>query len=224
MLVDSPMRRETRMRLNDAGLIVTEAEAALIRPSTSLAALQPTFEAAAFLGAAGVLCVFFDQDSEEQIAEQVAAVSSMMARFHLQCLIEFLPSSAIRSLDAAQRILDRVGADNTGIICDILHLVRSGKDPTSFGRFDTRLVKSAQINDNILDKSLNSSEKFEEAMTGRAFLGDGNFPVRDFVLRLPHSVPIGLEVLSSDFLGQDRTAEQMAVICADNIRKYFDIH
>jgi sugar phosphate isomerase/epimerase len=223
MLGDSPVRCETRMRLNDAGITVTEAEAALIRPGTNLGALEPIFEAAAYLGAVGLLCVFFDQVDEEQIAEQVAAVSSMMAPFKLQCLLEFLPSSALRSLSAAQRILGMVRSDNTGIICDILHLVRSGSAPSGVGAFDTRLIKSAQINDNQLEKILNPSELFDEAMTGRAFLGDGDFPVREFVARLPRSVPIGLEILSGEIHQHNRTPEEMANYCVDNIRKYFDL-
>jgi sugar phosphate isomerase/epimerase len=223
MLANSAMRRETLTCLNDTGITLTEAEAILIRPKTRLEALEPTLEAAAYLGAAGVLCVFFDHDNEEHLAGQVSTLSVMMAPYRLQCLIEFLPSSAVRSLQAAQRILDKVTAKNTGIICDILHLARSGMNPDDFGAFDTRLIKSAQISDNMWDKQLSRAEMFEEAMTGRGFLGDGDFPLRDFVLRLPDHVPIGLEVLSGDNFARAQTPEQMAAFCATNVRQYFDI-
>jgi sugar phosphate isomerase/epimerase len=223
MLGDTPARRETRRRLLDTGLTIVEAEAALIRPRSKISSLEATAETAAVLGAAGVLCVFFEQADEGQISDQVSELCALFKPYNLKCLVEFLPSSALKSLVGAVRVCNRAGLDKAGVICDLLHLMRSNGSIAELRELSRGGIATAQINDATLEASNDTETLFAEAMSHRRFLGDGNFPVREFVDNLADDIPISLEVLSKEFLDRGWTADQMAQYCARNIVRYFNI-
>ena len=83
------------------------------------------------------------------------------------------------------------------------------------------LIVSSQINDGPVDFPYDGTNWWKEMALARAFLGDGDFPVREIVDALPSDIPIGVEVLSEEFQERGLSPTAMAQYLMDNVKGYF---
>jgi len=218
---DTPFRRETRRALDERGMVLLEAEAAVVTPQTDLAELHPYMESAAALGAVGVIPVFSGHTSEAQVADQLAAFAAQAKGYGLKALIEFIAVFAVSSIAMAERVIRASGADNCGIIIDSLHWTRSGGTAEDIRGVDPALIASSQISDGLRDFPNDGQNWWHEMSHARRFLGEGDFAVKEMIAALPAHVPIGIEVISAEFQQRGLGPRQMAQFAMDNARAFF---
>ena len=128
---DTPMRRETKRRLDDTGVVFFDVSTCRLEPDSVMEEFLPTIETAAYLGATCVNVNGNDPD-EGRLTDRFAALCAAGAEHGLRAGIEFMMSTFVRTLADARRLIERSGATNAAITVDALHLARSGgRRPTS---------------------------------------------------------------------------------------------
>jgi sugar phosphate isomerase/epimerase len=221
MLGDTPMRRETRARLVGTGIEVTEAEVVVITPDPDLTSLRPYLESARYLGCKGAGCALFGDQSEQQMIDNFAAFAELCADYGQQPLVEFIPLSALKTLQDAARVVSGAGVTNA-IIFDCLHFARGGGIPAELDLIDPALIYSAQLSDGPLTFP-DIGDNWWNEMSHRHFLGEGEFPIRELVSRLPDQAFVDIEVISEEFLDRDLPPAEMAKYAMRNFCSYFGL-
>jgi sugar phosphate isomerase/epimerase len=221
MLGDTAMRRETKARLIGTGVEVTEAEVVMITPDVDITSVRPYLESATYLGCKGAGCVLFGDQSEQQMTDNFAAFAELCAEYGQQPLVEFIPLSALKTLQDAARVVSGAGV-TSAIVCDNLHFARGGGVPAELDLIDPALIYSAQLSDGLLTFP-NVDDSWWNEMSHRRFLGDGEFPIHELVARLPKDAFVDIEVISEEFLDRDLAPAEMAKYAMGNFCRYFDL-
>jgi sugar phosphate isomerase/epimerase len=125
MLGHSRSRKETRQALEETAVSVLEVEAVWITEDTHVSSLEALLDAAADLEARFIDVVCFDPDVN-RASETFAELGQVAASFCLRCSIEFLGFSAVPTIDAALRMVDRVATPGAGVLIDPLAVFRTG--------------------------------------------------------------------------------------------------
>jgi sugar phosphate isomerase/epimerase len=193
MLGDTPMRRETRRRLEDTGVALYDAATCRIEPDTDVEDFRPMLESAAYLGARR-FGVNGNDAHEERLAERFAALCALGAEYGLGAGLEFMMISQVRTLADAARLIGRAGATNAALTIDATHLARSGGTPADVAALDPALISYVQLSDG--PAQLAAEHFLYEAGSERALPGMGDFPLRDLVAAVPDDMPLGVEAPS----------------------------
>jgi sugar phosphate isomerase/epimerase len=191
MLGDTPMRRETRRNLLDAGIGLFSIEALLLTPETDVGRYAGLLATAAYLGAHGALVVGLDPE-EDRLVDRFAALGELGASFGIALQLEFMLFSEVKSLPQAVRIVRRSGVATAGVVVDALHLFRTGGTPADVALLEPALLSSVQLCDG--PGTVDAGRIIEEARCDRAFLGEGEFPLVDLLAAIPESAPVALEI------------------------------
>jgi sugar phosphate isomerase/epimerase len=134
-----------------------------------------------------------------RMMEAFAPLCRQAAERGTNILFEMLPAqfSRVPSLDQVLSITRGSGADNGGIMLDILHLQRIG---IGFGELLRKLTADDLIGVEINDGSLAMPKRFEDSVVNKRLLpGDGEFDIAAFLQTLwslGYDGPIGVEVLN----------------------------
>jgi sugar phosphate isomerase/epimerase len=106
--------------------------------------------------------------------------------------LEFMPMSTLRTIGDAQRVIAESGARNVGLLIDSLHLARSGAGAAEVRALDPAAILLTQLCDAPAERAP-STTLFDEAMSGRMYLGDGGLDLAGLVAALPAEAEIELE-------------------------------
>jgi sugar phosphate isomerase/epimerase len=193
MIGDTPMMRETLVRLADTGIRVLDVEVLRLRPDSRHEDALRILDVGARLGARGVLVICNDPQ-EERLAERFAAVCEATAERGMRACLEFMIFSSVKTLADALRILDRVAHLASAVLIDALHLQRSGGTPADAAALPPDRLPYAQLCDGPFHPVRPpEGVALTEARTGRLFPGDGELPLRDLVDALPPSASLAVE-------------------------------
>src|SRR5262249_35749894 len=91
-----------------------------------------------------------------------------------------------------QRVIADSGAPNVGLLIDSLHLARSGAGAAEVRALDRAAILLTQLCDAPAVRAP-STTLFDEAMSGRMYLGDGGLDLAGLVAALPVDAEIELE-------------------------------
>lgn len=193
VLGDTPMMRETLVRLADTGIRVLDVEVLRLRPDSRHGDALRILDAGARLDALGVLVIANDPE-ENRLVERFAAVCEAAAERGMRACLEFMIFSAIKTLPDALRVLDRAAHPAGAILIDSLHLCRSGGTPAEVAALPPERLPYAQLCDGPFAPVRPPEEvALTEARTGRLFPGDGGLPLRDLIDALPPDAALALE-------------------------------
>jgi len=193
MLGDTPMMRETLARLADTGLRVFDVEVLRIRPDRSHDAELRILDAGARLGARAVLVICNDPD-EERLVGRFAAVCEAAGERGLRAGLEFMIFSSVKTIEDAQRILDKVAHPAGAVLVDALHLQRSGGTPADVAAIAPDRLPYVQLCDGPFEPIRpDEAVALTEARTGRLFPGDGELPLHELLDALPAGRPLSVE-------------------------------
>jgi len=160
--------------------------------------VAPAIDATAELGAPILVANGFDPDTGRFTA-LLARYCEAAAASGIQVALEFLPYSAVRTLDDALRIVEATGAENAGVLLDALHLERSGGVPADIARIPAKRVAFAQLCDAKRWTGPRTDEALQnEARTARLPAGTGELPLYAFLDALPAGTEIEYEVARAD--------------------------
>jgi sugar phosphate isomerase/epimerase len=189
---DEALIRQLLGRLRDTAIAVLDVESIWIEPDTDVAALRPALEVGQRLGARNVLTMGNDPD-EARLTDCFARLCEEAARFDLRVNLEFAAFTRAPSIQAAQRIVDRAGQANGGILIDALHLARSGGTPADIRRIDPRRLAYSQLCDARGPRPATDDALRREARLDRHYPGTGDLPLTEILDALPAGLPIGVE-------------------------------
>ncbi|MFC7557304.1 sugar phosphate isomerase/epimerase family protein [Pseudoroseomonas wenyumeiae] len=143
---DRPLLHRIRAAMRDTGIGILDVEAFWLFPDTDVACWHPALDLAVELGARHVLTVGNDPD-RGRLAANFASLCEAAAQRELRIMLEFIPYSALRSLQDAADLLAAVRPADAGILVDALHLSRSGGHPSELARHDPGLFSYAHLCD-----------------------------------------------------------------------------
>jgi len=206
MLGDTPMVRETLVRLSDLGLSVLDIEVIRLKPDLGTGDIEPILEAGARLGARHVIVVSDDPD-RQRTAAAFSALCDQAVPFGIRPVLEFMVFTAVRTLDDAFAIV-RGSPPSGGILVDALHLERSGGDPPAV----KGLAASAperfpylQICDFAMSVPHDDLALRTEAREDRLLPGEGAAPLGALLDALPAVRTLSVEVPVARLRGAEPT-------------------
>lgn len=188
--LDAALLAETAARLNGEGVRLYDAVGVALRADTEVADYEPLLDTAARLGAAGIMLTVWDDDTARR-GDRYADFCARAARRGLNASVEFLPWSALRTIDDAARLVEASGAANAGIMLDCLHLFRSGGSVEALRRHVGK-IRYAQICDAPALAPL-PDDLMAEARQLRRNAGEGELPLGEIFALLPPDLPASVE-------------------------------
>jgi sugar phosphate isomerase/epimerase len=194
MIGDTPLVRETRVRLDATGVAVLDVEIFRLRPDTDVARdCTAAMETGAWLGAKHMLVAGNDPD-EARLADRFAAVCDLAARYGMAANLEFMPWTDAKDLTQAARIVERAGRANGAILVDAFHLSRSRSRVEDLARIAPSRFRYVQLCDVPAELPPTMEGILFEARGERRFPGEGELDLVALLRALPPGLPVSLEV------------------------------
>lgn len=206
-----------RRRAEDLGVRLSNVSAHQFYPDVDWTHLAPVVEATARLGSPMIVANSFEPDEARFIA-LLARYCAEAAGAGIRIALEFLPYSAVRTLDDALRVIRGTGAANAGLMLDVLHLNRSGGSAADIARVPPERLFFAQLCD-ARPRAPGGSpqELMAEARTARLTPGEGALPLYDFLDALPDDLEIEWEIARADMAARP-PLEKARIARADSDR------
>jgi sugar phosphate isomerase/epimerase len=220
ILGDASAARALCQRAADRGIRLSNVSAYQFYPDVTWEHVAPVIDTTHLLGIPMVVVNCFDTDESRFIAlfsRYCAAANAAGMRVAL----EFLPYSAVRTLEECLQVLERCGAVNAGVLLDSLHLDRSGSSPADIAAIPPEKIAFAQLCDAVkLTGPRTDTELLQEARTARLPAGEGELPLFDFLDALPMGLEIEYEVARLDMA--NRPAHEKAQAAHEDARRFMD--
>lgn len=188
---DVALRRELKAALADTGVHIGLGEGFRVRTDGDLADAGPALDIMAELGTRRINAVSMEPDMA-RTHDQLAVLAEQVLARDMMFIVEFAPTNAISTLDAALAAVDHVGRDKARIMFDAMHFFRTGGRVEQIRALDPDLIGYAQLCDAPLVSR--HATYMEEAMFDRRMPGEGELPLTDWLAALPGTLEIGLEV------------------------------
>lgn len=184
-------------RLADTGLTALDIEPVILGRGAD--AGEQLVDAAGALGVPFLL-VAGGPASHAEAVERVGALCAYAAQAapRLTVVLEFLPIFTIGTMAAAVAVVDEVGAGNSGVLVDTLHLARSGGSAAELGALAAArpgLFPYLQLADAGALAPVGATALREEALHGRLLPGEGDLPLDEMIAAVP-GVPVSVELRS----------------------------
>jgi sugar phosphate isomerase/epimerase len=208
LMNDKAMMRQTKARLADTGLHVLDIELVKITPGIDVAALEPMLTAGAELGARHVIVAPYDPDLS-RLADRLAAIADLAARYGIMPVMEFFPWTNVSNLHKARAIIETAGRANAGILVDTLHFDRSDSSLAELDDMPSRLLPFFHFCDAPAEKPGTVEGLLHTARAERLPPGDGGIDLCAIAAHLPKHIPVALEV-PMDALTRERGPEEVA--------------
>jgi len=186
--------RAVKQRLDDLELVPVDMEVIRIGPQGDHG--DAMIDIAGELGVSNLLAISLFDDPV-QTAERLAELSERAAQVNLRICLEFMRFTPVRNLQDALGIVSMADHPNTGILIDLLHVVRSGTTFEEIANASAQLFPYAQWCDAPFQPSgWSDPEIITDALDARSAPGEGELNVLDFEALFDVAVPFSLEVRS----------------------------
>lgn len=189
LVSDTVARSRTKSALSASGVSLDLAYPFTVTGRSEPEQFVALMDAAADLQAKAINLLVYDRDEARRV-DRVSAVVAMAGERGMGSVIEFYPSSAIKSFDEAKALTRAVGRSDLHVNVDLLHLYRSGGSVADLAK-DAGLIGFAQLADGPLETP---QDKDFEAGRNRTAVGAGALPVEAFLRALPKGITLSLEV------------------------------
>jgi sugar phosphate isomerase/epimerase len=213
---------DMRAMLDDHGLTLTDADGcfdwvpvssatdSMRGPMRQRVPREEFFEVCAALGGTTVVAVHRTDAGlhPDRDIEGFAALCDDAARHGLRVALEFFPFSNVPDLGTAWRVVSEADRANGGLVVDLCHHVRSGRDDGLLARIPPDRIYTVQLADG---PAAAPADLAAEAMYQRMMPGAGDFGVAGFVALLDAMgvrAPCGPELYSPSF--DERPAGEVA--------------
>lgn len=219
--------REVRDAARDNGLRVLDAEVIWLRPGSGNPDHLRALDVAAEIGAANVLVVSSDPDSDATL-EKFIALCEHARSMPLRVALEFGAFTDVPTLEAASSILARAAQPNQALLVDALHLSRSGGRAEQLRHLPVEWFSYAQLCDAPATgpSPQDRAAIREEAVDARLCPGEGELPLAELVRALPASLPLSVEVRSRrlrnqypDFTARAQVVKRLTSEWLDRLRR-----
>lgn len=219
VLGDTAMRRETRRRLVDTGLVLFDASTCRLEPESGIDDFRQALETAAYLGACSVNVNGNDQDAD-RLCDRFAALCALAAEYGLGVGLEFMMSTQVKTLGDALALIGRSGAANATVTVDALHLARSGGSPAQVAALDRAQISYIQLCDG--PARVPPEGYAWEAATERSLPGEGELPLPALVEAVAPDVLLAVEAPSQRRRARGVPADAYASRAMNSLRVLLD--
>lgn len=210
-LISSRPAQDAVQRALDLGDVrVLSVAAHYLGEAVTVQHFLPVFEVAAALDATYVCVSNYDPDAA-RAAQALAALCERAHAYRLRIALEFVPYSATRTLAQARGLVREAGAENLGILLDLMHFIRSGSSLADVESLPASSLSYVQLCDGPLDAP-DPSRLAEEARGARLLPGHGEFPLQRIYAALPAGIAFEIETPNSAL--QSVAREQVAAAAA----------
>lgn len=218
VFADRALLRATVDALAETALPVYDIEVIRIEDEMRVPDFRALFEAGAELGARYAVAIGISAD-EAFVTEHLAELAALAEPYGIRLIIEFMMRGGIRTLDAAQRIVDATGRDDVGILVDALHFYRSGATLDALAAVEPRRLPYMQINDVRDFERLRDARPAKDVVWKKVLPGEGNLRLRELIQTLPASIPISIEAPgpAGMSLADAETYARYARTCLDGV-------
>ncbi len=177
------------------GLVCTDVLALVIRrdDKTTMAAVEAMRPAVQALQPRGVLSMVWTRIREESLDR----IGRAAERLGVPLLLEFAPGGIPTAADA-EAAVRAVGPEHALLLADAFHVFRAGTTLDMFDRIPPEHLALVQFDDAV---AAMSDDYMVEANDRRAWPGEGEFPLSDFVAALRRQQwdgAVSVEVLSEE--------------------------
>jgi sugar phosphate isomerase/epimerase len=218
---DTPMRRETKARLDDTGVTLYDASTCRLEPGTNIDDFRPMFESAAYLGAQRFNVNGNDPD-EKRLTDRFAELCALGNEYDIRAGVEFMMITCLKTLTDAVGLIERSGATGAGLTIDAVHLARSGGAAADVAALDPALVSYVQVCDGPAEMP---PDKFVwEAGTERMLPGEGSLPLRALIEAVGPDLLIGIEAPSQRRRDAGVTPEDYAKRAMESLQNLLRDH
>lgn len=202
------------------GVRISSVSGYYFSPQVQPSHLRANVEAARAVGAPMILQGCFDDD-HARVAALLRDYAAAAADAGIRIALEFMPMSGLKDLRQTLAVIDACGARNVGILVDTLHLARSGATAADVAALDASRIYLTQLCDAPASLSATST-LFDEAMSGRMYLGDGQLDLAGVVRALAPGAELELEtpVVADAHLPPAARARKAAAAA----QRFFDHH
>ena len=191
-----------------------------ISPKVQIGHLVANVEAARAVGAPMILQGYFDPD-HARVVPLLRDYAAAAQDAGVKIALEFMPMSELKTIGQTLEVIAASGASNIGLLIDTLHLARSGATAADVAALDPSRMYLTQLCDAPAQLAATTT-LFDEAMSGRMYLGDGGLDLAGVVRALPPDAEIELEtpvVADAGLPGPQR-----ARLAAQAAQRFFDRH
>jgi sugar phosphate isomerase/epimerase len=201
------------------GVRISSVSGYYLSPQVQPSHLRANVDAARAVGAPMILQGCFDDHA--RMAALLRDYAGAAAGANIRIALEFMPMSGLKNLHQTLALIDACGAPNVGILVDTLHLARSGATAADLAALDASRIYLTQLCDAPARLPADSS-LFDEAMSGRMYLGDGQLDLAAVVRALAPDAELELEtpVVADAGLPSAERARK----AADAAQRFFDRH
>jgi len=162
LMRDATMLRETKVAIAETGVGILDLEFIRITPEIDVNSLERFMATGAELGARHVITAPYDPDLS-RLADRLAAIAELAARYGLGAVLEFFPWTVVPSLGAAVDLVEAAKRADIGILVDTLHFNRSG---SRLGQLEA-IPASRLPFVHVADAPVQDSYSTEELLHGR---------------------------------------------------------
>lgn len=199
-------------RLQSRGVALNNAEVFSLRSGIEPAIYREGLRRAGRLGAR-VATVHVHEPSPAAAQRMLAEFADLAAEQGLRAALEFTSFSAVRSLDAALILLDKLQHPAACLAVDALHFFRNGGDPSRLPTLAPEQIGYLQLCDGPHDQP---SDLYHEAIAERWLPGTGDFPLSELLAWAGPGTMLDVEVpREADRInGLDAAARAAATVAA----------
>jgi len=193
LLNREPLLQETRARLRDEPVVVSDIEVLVIDPATQVRDCVRLFEVSAAFGARRLVVCVNDTDAS-RARDRLAELAGVAAACGLTLVLEFVPYLAVATLDEACALVTATRAPNVGVLIDAIHFDRSGHRASDIARFPARLFPCVQLCDARAGRPATMDEIIRQAREERLYPGEGGIDLAAMLRALPPELPVSVEI------------------------------
>lgn len=193
LLNQEALLRETRARLRDEPLSVSDIEVLVLDAATQIRDCTRLLEVSAAVGARRLVVCINDTDAS-RARDRLAELAGLAAACRLTLVLEFVPYLAVATLDQACMLVEASGARNVGVLIDAIHFDRSGHRAAEIARFPARLFPCVQLCDAQPGRPASMDEIIRQAREERLYPGEGGIDLTAILRALPPDLPVSVEI------------------------------
>ncbi|MCE5202468.1 MAG: sugar phosphate isomerase/epimerase [Synergistaceae bacterium] len=185
----------TKQAMEDTGMEIYDIELARIADGVDVRNYERSFEAAARLGAKGMISSIWTDDKEYYI-DQFATLCDLAAQYDLTVNLEFPTWASVYDMKGVREVIDTVKKPNAGIMLDTLHVYRSRVSMEELEACPKELYNLAHICDGPAEiPALTDKEALiHTGRDERYYVGEGAIDVAGMVKRMRPDTVLSIEL------------------------------
>jgi len=208
-ITDDEARQAMKHAMAETGVRVLNLECFNLAPGLDPASFAVGLECGAELGATTATAIVYENPDLAEALSLYRRLCDMAAEHGIRANVEFFATcKSLRSITEVADFVRRAGRRNSGIVLDVLHLMRTSAGLAGLAQIDPEVIGSIQVSDGMLAPPAD----LEAELTNRLLPGRGEFPLVEIISRCPAGLPLGIE--APTLATMDQTPAQERAIAA----------